>query len=536
MYNQGLFKDWVPKPAMLLLIILYLFPLLVVGGIYTPNFSNMMSDLALYSEYLSFANYASFIGMGTALPYLLRFKMRFRSKELMITSLSMIALCSMAIITTDSPYVIIAANFVIGFFKIIAIIEFVLPLLFILSPDGDRTKFYTVFYPLSISTAQIGGYFFAKIAYNLQWESVYLVMAIIMLVLVLISVVFMHDLRFSRKLPLYQIDLLSMFLFVVSFFLLTYTLVFAKQQDWFASSYIQASTIGFIITMILFLWRQKGLKRPYVPLSVFKKKNFIQGFILLMCLGMFLASGVIQNTFTVGILGYDSPTNNLLNYAMVPGIIIGAIYARKWYAKKWPTKFLIISGMIFYTLHFVMMYFLISPEVDINYLIVPSILRGMGMVILFISIWFYALDGFDMAETLAVASLSIVIRSLISVAFAGAIYSWLFYKLQLQGLENIAHHLDAVNLSQFRGGGLAVYGRSRIQAVLTASKALYGYSIIAGIIIMLFTLAIRFENTYYRRLILVRKLLKGESIKGYNARVRGNTVESISSGAGAVGV
>lgn len=50
MYNQGLFKDWVPKPAMLLLIILYLFPLLVVGGIYTPNFSNMMSDLALYSN------------------------------------------------------------------------------------------------------------------------------------------------------------------------------------------------------------------------------------------------------------------------------------------------------------------------------------------------------------------------------------------------------------------------------------------------------------------------------------------------------
>ena len=50
MYNQGLFKDWVPKPAMLLLIILYLFPLLVVGGIYTPNFSNMMSDLGMYSE------------------------------------------------------------------------------------------------------------------------------------------------------------------------------------------------------------------------------------------------------------------------------------------------------------------------------------------------------------------------------------------------------------------------------------------------------------------------------------------------------
>ena len=83
---------------------------------------------------------------------------------------------------------------------------------------------------------------------------------------------------------------------------------------------------------------------------------------------------------------------------------------------------------------------------------------------------------------------------------------------------------------------MAVYGRSRIQAVLTASKTLYGYSIIASIMLMVFTLALRFEKTHYRRLILVRKLLKGESIKGYNARVRGNIVESISSGAGAVAV
>src|SRR5690606_11775794 len=128
--------------------------------------------------------------------------------------------------------------------------------------------------------------------------------------------------------------------------------------------------------------------------------------------------------------------------------------------------------MLFYTSHFVMMYFLISPEVDIYYLMVPSILRGMGMVILFISIWFYTLDGFDMAETLAVASLAIVVRSMVSVAFAGAIYSWLFYKLQVQGLVNIADKLDAVSLSPYRGGGLAVYGRSRIQAVLTASKTL----------------------------------------------------------------
>lgn len=535
MYNQGLFKDWVPKPVMFLLILLFLFPLLVVGGIYTANFTAMMSDLGIYSEYISWANYASFIGMGAALPLLLRFKMRFRSKELMITSLLMIALFSMVIITSDNPYVLIFSNFVIGYFKIIALIELILPLVFVLSPDGDRSSFYAVFYPLSITTAQLSSYLFAKVAYNLEWESVFIIMTIIMLLLVLVAVIFMHNLRFSRKLPLYYIDWLSILLYVASFMLLSYVLVFAKQQEWYKSSYIQGSTLGFIVLFALFLFRQSRLKRPFVPLSIFKSKNFIEGFTLLMGLGMFLASTSIQSTFTIGVLGYDSPTNNLLNYAMIPGIILGGVYAAFWYKRKLPTKFLILSGIIFYTLYFVMMYFLISPQIEMSYLILPLMLRGVGMTILFISIWYYALDGFTINETLAAVALTIIVRSMVSVAFAGAIYSWIYYKLQLEGLENIAVHIDGVTLSP-KGGGLAVYGRSRLQALLTATKSLYGYTIIISILFMIYTLALRFEKSHYRRLIYLRKIIKRESVKGYNFRVSKSTIDTIAAGAGAVGV
>lgn len=535
MYNQGLFKDWVPKPVMLLLIVIFLLPLLVVSGIYTANFSVMMSDLGIYSEYLSLANYATFIGMGAVLPLILRVKMRFRSKELMITSLLMIALFSMVIITTANPYVLIFSNFFIGFFKILALIELILPLVFILSPDGDRSNFYSVFYPLSISTAQLSSYLFAKIAYNLEWRSVHIIMVIIILTLALLAVIFMHNLRFSRKLPLYYIDGLSILLYVISFSLLSYVLVFAEQQAWYTSPNIQWATIGFIVISTLFIIRQRDLKRPFVPLSIFKSRKFIRGFTLLMGLGMFLASTSIQSTFTIGILGYDSPTNNLLNYAMVPGIILGGLYAFFWYRKNLPTKFLILSGILFYTLHFVIMYFLISPQIEINYLILPSILKGLGMTILFISIWYYALDGFDMNETLAAVALTLLVRSVVSVAFAGALYSWIYYKLQLQGLENIAIHMDAVTLSP-KGGGLAVYGRSRLQAILTATKTVYGYSIIASIMIMIYTLSLRFDNTYYRRLIFIRKIIKGESVRGYNFKRQKGTVESIAAGTGAVGV
>ncbi len=83
---------------------------------------------------------------------------------------------------------------------------------------------------------------------------------------------------------------------------------------------------------------------------------------------------------------------------------------------------------------------------------------------------------------------------------------------------------------------MAVYGRSRLQAVLTASKALYGYTIIASMLLIIYTLMLRFEKTHYRRIILIRKLIKGESIKGYNHSVRKATIESISDSAGVVAV
>jgi hypothetical protein len=49
-----------------------------------------------------------------------------------------------------------------------------------------------------------------------------------------------------------------------------------------------------------------------------------------------------------------------------------------------------------------------------------------------------------------------------------------------------------------------------------------------------YTLALCFEKNHYRSLVLIRKLLKRESIKGSNLRRCKNTIESIATGVGAV--
>jgi hypothetical protein len=51
-------------------------------------------------------------------------------------------------------------------------------------------------------------------------------------------------------------------------------------------------------------------------------------------LGMFLGTATIQNTFAVGVLGYDQLTNAKLNILMIPGIIVAGIMAISGLKKK----------------------------------------------------------------------------------------------------------------------------------------------------------------------------------------------------------
>src|SRR5690554_4281539 len=142
MYNKSPFADWVPKPLMLIFILVILFPVMSVSGVYTTAATDIAGGLAMYNEFISLANNATTIGMGLSMLIILRVKMRFRSKEIIATSAIVLALLSVMNGTTDNPYVLVAGSFLIGFFKMFPMIEMILPVMFILSPTGDRGKFY----------------------------------------------------------------------------------------------------------------------------------------------------------------------------------------------------------------------------------------------------------------------------------------------------------------------------------------------------------------------------------------------------------
>ena len=90
-YNKGMYKSWVPKPVQLILILIFTTLIMSINPVNTGNISLMVGDLGTLPDFMMMANFASFIGMATSMPLVLRVKMRFRTKEIMTVSLAVTA-------------------------------------------------------------------------------------------------------------------------------------------------------------------------------------------------------------------------------------------------------------------------------------------------------------------------------------------------------------------------------------------------------------------------------------------------------------
>jgi len=512
MYDKGLYHPWVPKPVQLLIILATLIFILPAGGVYTANSALVYADLGGLSEHLSFANNASTIGMALAMPLIFRVIKHFRFKEIVVTALIAVAVLSLVISQTENPYVIIALSFFIGFIKYFGLLIFILPVMSIVSPTGDRAQFYFFFYPFSICIGQVASSLTANMAYLADWRHVYVWMASGLLLCALAAIAAMHNKRGGKQIKISGIDWISPLLLGIGASLLSYVLVFAKQQDWFNSGYIQLAAAGSVVFGFLFLYRQSVLKTPYVGLHFLRKRSVLTGIVIMILMGMHLATGVLQGSFTT-ILGYDNPTNNLLNLAMIPGIILGAVIC--WMAKKWSwgVRLPVFIAFVCFELSAIIMYFLISPVIEIEYLLIPVFLRGIGMCILFIVISLLVADKLGFMDMLPVVSIFMLFRSFIGTSLFTAIFSWALYKLQLFQLANLAPALDGMN--PFGGDASQLYRSANVQATLMAVKQLFGYVVLAGLMILVYVLLHPFASLHHRKVILSRKRLRGQSIEGY---------------------
>jgi len=498
MYNKGLFHSWVPGIFYLLLIIVLTAVILLINPLNPANIGLMTSSTGVMMEYYMWGNYAAIIGFSIVLPFIWRNKTRFRSKELLITALSVMAIMSVIVAQAAIGEIVVAACLIFGVAKMVAMVEMLLPIMGILKAENDKKVFYAVFYPISIMSSQYGGYLASSASLNIGWEAVHYYSAATLILTAIICVIVCHNQRFARKLPYIYIDWLGVSLYITTLMCLAYIYAFGKQQDWFNSPNIILAIVIMITSAMVLITRQLTIKHPFLSFKIYKIAQVRYALLFLVFQGIFMGVGSIMSIYTSAILGYNWLINGELALMTLPGIVLAGFVSFHWGKNKMPVKMYIFSGFVAYFLYTVMLYFMMTPGLDISQLYLPQIFNGYGMCALFIGIWIYQFDKVPPQLDVILPSVApvMVFRSFIMMGFFMTLFGWLQYKFQLQSVGDLAVYFDTL-LTSHSYGALSLRD-VQLSAVLASNKKLLGYVIIAGLGVLAFTLYHSFGQQKYR--------------------------------------
>lgn len=92
--------------------------------------------------------------------------------------------------------IIIVCSFFIGFLKGFAMLEIILMIRPLFSPQNVRSEFYAYFYPIVFSAGQVSMAVTAQLAYYYQWQYMYYFVILLLLVAISFNPVFF---RYARR-------------------------------------------------------------------------------------------------------------------------------------------------------------------------------------------------------------------------------------------------------------------------------------------------------------------------------------------------
>lgn len=517
------FRDWVPTWLKAMVALFVLFPVMLINGAYTGSNVDVSSYLGVMAEDINMAYFAASAGMVMSYPIIPIIKPVATTKTIILIVLFAQLGLSLICATTSYVEVLIVCSFFIGYFKGFSLIEIISILMPIITPSGTRNEFYSKFYPIVLTVGQLSLVLTSEFAYNYQWQHMYYFMIVLLLIAMLLVVIFMSFGRRLIRIPYNEIDWYSFFQASCVMMAIIYVSTYGKTNDWFASKNILLATISIPVLGWMFIRRQLMTdKRSFVDMSVLKNRNSAVMYLFSFFM-MFMASfSILSSAYVTSVLRLDATKSNELYLYMIPGIIIGGFVCYYLYRRAIRMAWLLFIGFSCFSLAIALLYFNVQPDGMYEDLYFPMFLKGLGLLVLFVAIGVYAIQGLEQKQLIYNAFFLICARSALAPAVASGIMSNWLYRLQQQNVGILSESVDAMNpmatslynqtytISIAKGLSIedaqqmalnTLYGKVQIQAMTVSIKEILGYMLIIGIIILVIIILYFFK---YKAVRLVK--------------------------------
>ncbi len=493
------FKEWVPMWARVVTFLFFIMVFQCSGGIYLASMSEMMGYTDLMREDILMAANAGFVGISMVFPILFRLKFRLVSRTIFPIVACVLIACNLITMYTRWLPLLAVAGFLGGFFRMWGTFECFSSIQLRITPTRNFAVFFPVVYLSVFGYIQLSGLATTYLTYFYSWQYMHYVAIGLLLVVILLTRILLRPFHMAPPLPLYGIDWLGLVLWSVVLLLIIFVFNYGDYYDWFDSPYIRLATVSALFFLAINLYRMFHIRHPYIEAETFKYRHVVTMMFLFFALCFLTStSTVLQGAYTGGIFHYDPLNAVSLNIPSFIGVLLGALFAWQAITRfKLGYKTMVFIGFALVVLYQVMMYFIISPDMNIERLYLPSLIKNMGNVIVYIVFTLYLSQMVAFQHFFQSLCAVGFIREGIGSPIAVAVIDRVFKVTMQSNYYTMGSALDAVNPLTSSLPLTAYVGELQRQVMLTSIKEVFGYAILLGILLLIFILFTRYTRVVH---------------------------------------
>ena len=541
-FTMPMFRPWVPEKVRPWMYVVFAALFQLSSGVYFANLQHMMGATSLMREDIQMVAMFGVVGVNMPFPFLFRYKLRFTNQQLLINAALVIAACNLLclwLLTSQLSIInsqlrlplLCAISYIAGYFKLCGTFECFSNIRLWLSPKQDFGIFLPSLY-IIILAAMPGSNWIAQQLCIMtdSWQSVHWLMTALMLVVALLVFICTQPWRMMPfELPLVSLDWLGCFLWSALMLQIIWLFTYGEYYNWWDSALWRSVLVSFPITLLVCIGRMRHIRHPYIDPKVWPHARLIP------ILAMFFVAEVmnatphaLQGTLTGGVLHWGFTTTQQFYVFEMLGYAAGCVFTILWGKGSWGKiprfaslfnggsiachthtfrceKLFTIHSSLFtfkYTrllsvgfaallAYQIMMYFYVSPTLNVERLWLPTFLRTFGYAIFFATMTIYLKDLIEFPTFFMALTVSGFIRNGVAESVCSGLYS---YGLRRQIADALSRGIHS----------------DYTQVLMVAVKEMFGVMCLIGTFTLLLMLLYDVQpvRSTMKRMLPLRKLVK----------------------------
>ncbi|PWV57046.1 beta-carotene 15,15'-monooxygenase [Chitinophaga sp. S165] len=407
-----IFRPWAPEWLVKVILFSLILPNLVLFFLPLANvnaaagyYGSEPADIQ-YAVALFYAGYAGFYGLER------RFFNYLASKEYFILFTFLQILTSLICYLTHEIYILFPVRFIQGML-FAGTVTLSLSLMFTrLSSERAREVSFSVFFGVLLCTIPFTNLVTADLIDSYNFNIVYkgtLFSYLPCLIMLLLS---MNNVRLNIRFPLSKLDWQSFVMYSIVLCLIGYIMIYGQEYYWLEDQRIRYSVIAIVGITVLYMLRQKAMKRPYVDMRVFRFRNFRVALLALFVMYICRFPLGITNSFFATVLRFDPMHVSYINAINIAGLITGVIIACCMTLQQKSIRYIWLPGFLLLLVFHIAMFFLFDIQADEYNYFLPLFIQGLGVGMIMVPTIIYAISAVPVALGVSASAICLAIRYL----------------------------------------------------------------------------------------------------------------------------